>query len=71
MKGLQLDSMAARICSVKTLAINMGSARSLNNIIDMLRCFACLEKLYIKVATFLLIIHCVCLHLCFTNCSQV
>ncbi|XP_047045747.1 uncharacterized protein LOC124650241 [Lolium rigidum] len=41
--------MAARICSVKTLAINMGSARSLNDIIDMLRCFPCLEKLYIKL----------------------
>ncbi|KAM0883297.1 hypothetical protein ACQ4PT_031718 [Festuca glaucescens] len=47
-QGLHLHSMAARIWTVKTLAVNMESSRSLNSIIDMLRCFPCLEKLYIK-----------------------
>uniref|UniRef100_A0ACD6ACU2 Uncharacterized protein n=1 Tax=Avena sativa TaxID=4498 RepID=A0ACD6ACU2_AVESA len=51
-QGLHLDSMAARICTLKTLAINMQSRHSLDKVIDMLRCFPCLEKLYIKVTIF-------------------
>jgi hypothetical protein len=52
MKGLHLDSMVTRICTVKTLAVNMESQLSVDKVIDMLKCFPCLEKLYIKVANF-------------------
>ncbi|XP_047045727.1 F-box/FBD/LRR-repeat protein At5g53840-like [Lolium rigidum] len=47
-QGFRVDSMAARICTVKTLAVNMGNQLSVKKAIAMLRCFPCLEKLYIK-----------------------
>jgi hypothetical protein len=51
-KGFHVDSMAARICTVKTLAVNMGNQLSVKKAIAMLRCFPCLEKLYNKVTIF-------------------
>ncbi|KAM0862511.1 hypothetical protein ACQ4PT_045220 [Festuca glaucescens] len=46
-RGLCVDSLTTAVCTVKILAVDMR-ALSLDAVIDMMRCFLCLEKLYIE-----------------------
>uniref|UniRef100_A0ACD5UI18 Uncharacterized protein n=2 Tax=Avena sativa TaxID=4498 RepID=A0ACD5UI18_AVESA len=46
-QGLRADSLATMVCTVKVLAFNM-SIFSLDMVIDLMRCFPCLEKLYMQ-----------------------
>uniref|UniRef100_A0ACD5ZCX5 Uncharacterized protein n=1 Tax=Avena sativa TaxID=4498 RepID=A0ACD5ZCX5_AVESA len=46
-QGLRADSLATMVCTVKVLAFNM-SIFSLHMVIELMRCFPCLEKLYIQ-----------------------
>jgi hypothetical protein len=48
MKGLRVDSLTTVVSTVKTLAFKMNPL-SLDLVIDLMRCFPCLEKLYIQV----------------------
>jgi hypothetical protein len=48
MKGLRIDSLTTVVCTVKILAINMYMF-DLDMVVDLMRCFPRLEKLYIKV----------------------
>ncbi|XP_048552875.1 F-box/FBD/LRR-repeat protein At5g56420-like [Triticum urartu] len=45
--GLRVHSLTKTVCTVKILAIDM-SALSLDVVINLMRCFPCLEKLYIE-----------------------
>ncbi|PNT62430.1 hypothetical protein BRADI_4g03215v3 [Brachypodium distachyon] len=46
-QGLRVDSLTTVVRTVKILAINMKTL-SLDIVIELLRCFPCLEKLYIE-----------------------
>ncbi|TVT98429.1 hypothetical protein EJB05_56257, partial [Eragrostis curvula] len=46
-------SFATEICSVKVLAIIVQASESMDMIIGLLRCFPCLEKLYIQLSSVL------------------
>uniref|UniRef100_A0A8R7P6Z9 F-box domain-containing protein n=1 Tax=Triticum urartu TaxID=4572 RepID=A0A8R7P6Z9_TRIUA len=46
-QGLRVHSLTKTVCTVKILAIDM-SALSLDVVINLMRCFPCLEKLYIE-----------------------
>ncbi|XBJ19263.1 hypothetical protein VPH35_010256 [Triticum aestivum] len=46
-KGLRVDIRTTMVRTVKILAIHMNS--NLDMVIDLMRCFPCLEKLYIKI----------------------
>jgi hypothetical protein len=48
MQGLDVDTLTTAVHTVKILAINMDTL-SLNVVINLMRCFPCLEKLYIEV----------------------
>jgi hypothetical protein len=48
MKGFSVDSLMTTVRTIKILAVDMGSL-SLDAVIDLMRCFPCLEKLYIQV----------------------
>jgi hypothetical protein len=48
MKGFIVDSFTTKVSTVKILAVEMD-ALSLDAVIDLMRCFPCLEKLYIQV----------------------
>ena len=48
MKGLRVDSLTKTVCTVKVLSVCMG-ALSLDVVFDLMRCFPCLERLYIEV----------------------
>jgi hypothetical protein len=47
-KGLRVDSLTTVVCTVKILAITLYTF-DLDMVADMMRCFPCLEKLYVKV----------------------
>ncbi|KAM3300438.1 hypothetical protein ACQJBY_041447 [Aegilops geniculata] len=47
MKGLHVDSLTTAVCTIKILAVDMH-ALSLDVVLDLMRCFPCLEKLYIQ-----------------------
>ncbi|KAM0927586.1 hypothetical protein ACQ4PT_002774 [Festuca glaucescens] len=46
-QGFKVDSFTTTVCTVKILAVEMD-ALSLDAIIDLMRCFPCLENLYIQ-----------------------
>ncbi|CAM0949221.1 unnamed protein product [Alopecurus aequalis] len=46
-QGLRVHRLAMVVCTVKTLALYM-KALNLDIVIELMRCFPCLEKLYIK-----------------------
>ncbi|KAM3300442.1 hypothetical protein ACQJBY_041450 [Aegilops geniculata] len=46
-QGLSADSLTKTVCTVKILSVRM-SALSLDVVIDLMRCFPCLERLYIE-----------------------
>lgn len=46
-QGLRVDSLTKTVCTVKVLSVCMG-ALSLDVVIDLMRCFPCLERLYIE-----------------------
>jgi hypothetical protein len=48
MKGLHVAMLATPVCTIKCLALCMPTL-SLDVVIELLRCFPCLEKLYIQV----------------------
>jgi hypothetical protein len=48
MKGLCVDSLTTAVRTVKILAVELGTL-SLDDVIDLMRRFPCLEKLYIEV----------------------
>jgi hypothetical protein len=52
MKGLSVDNLTTTVRTVKILAVDMR-ALSLDAVIDLMRCFPCLEKLYIQVTVHL------------------
>jgi hypothetical protein len=47
-KGLRVDGLAMVVRTVKVLAIRMETL-NLDVVIELMRCFPCLEKLYIQV----------------------
>ncbi|VAI13588.1 unnamed protein product [Triticum turgidum subsp. durum] len=47
MKGLRVDRLTTVVHTVKNLAVNM-KLLSLDTIIELMRCFPCLEKMYIE-----------------------
>uniref|UniRef100_A0A453JUP5 F-box/LRR-repeat protein 15/At3g58940/PEG3-like LRR domain-containing protein n=1 Tax=Aegilops tauschii subsp. strangulata TaxID=200361 RepID=A0A453JUP5_AEGTS len=47
MKGLRVDRLTTVVHAVKNLAVNM-KILSLDTIIELMRCFPCLEKIYIE-----------------------
>jgi hypothetical protein len=49
-KGLRIvdEQLVTVVRTVKTLSLNMDSL-SLDRVIQLMRCFPCLEKLYIRV----------------------
>lgn len=51
MKGLRVDSLMNTVRTVKILSVDMN-ALSLDVVIDLMRCFPCLERLYIEVTIF-------------------
>ena len=48
MKGLRVDTLAPELRTIKILSVDMG-ALSLDAIVKLMRCFPCLERLYIEV----------------------
>ena len=48
MKGSHIDRLATVVSSIKILAVVIDML-SLDTIIDLMRCFPCLEKLYVQV----------------------
>ncbi|XP_051185206.1 FBD-associated F-box protein At5g60610 [Lolium perenne] len=46
-EGLHLDRLAAVVCTVKTLAVDLFM-NDLDTVIELMKCFPCLEKLYIE-----------------------
>lgn len=48
MKGLRVDRLTTVVHTVKNLTINM-KILSLDTVIELMRCFPCLEKIYIGV----------------------
>jgi hypothetical protein len=58
MKGLRIDSLAVVVRTIKILDVAL-SHLSLDIVVNLMRCFPCLEKLYMQV----LILHCL------LNCS--
>jgi hypothetical protein len=48
MKGLHVVRLGTGLCTIKCLALGMCTL-SLDMVIELLRCFPCLEKLYIQV----------------------
>jgi hypothetical protein len=48
MKGLHVVRLGTGLCTIKCLALSMPTL-SLDMVIELLRCFPCLEKLYIQV----------------------
>ena len=52
MKGLRADSLMETVRTVKILAVDMH-ALSLDGVIDLMKCFPCLERLYIEVTVIL------------------
>jgi hypothetical protein len=59
MKGLHVDSLAVVVRTVKILDVTL-SHLCLDTVVNLMRCFPCLEKLYMQV----LILHCL-LNCCF------
>jgi hypothetical protein len=51
MKGLHVDSLTTAVHMVKILAVDLCPL-SLDAAIELMRCFPCLESLYIEVITF-------------------
>ena len=51
MKGLRVDNLTTAVHTVKILAVDLR-ALSLDAVIDLMRCFPSLEKLYIEVIIF-------------------
>ncbi|KAM0867647.1 hypothetical protein ACQ4PT_041840 [Festuca glaucescens] len=47
-QGLRVDVLETVVSTVKTLSLNMGSL-NLDTVIQLMRCFPCLEKLYIRL----------------------
>lgn len=47
-KGLHIDSLTTVVRTVQVLAIDMHPL-NLDILINLMRCFPCLERLYIKV----------------------
>ena len=69
MQGLHVDSLTTTVCTVKILAVDMHIL-SLDVVINLMRCFPCLEKLYIEVTIlpWWFIVFCACLiYLLFWN----
>ena len=56
MKGLRVDSLTTAVHTVKILAVASHSL-SLDAIIELMRCFPCLERLYIEVTFFFMMVH--------------
>ena len=56
MKGLRVDNLTIAVHTVKILAVDLR-ALSLDAVIDLMRCFPCLEKLYIEVIIFFVTVH--------------
>ncbi|TVT98425.1 hypothetical protein EJB05_56253 [Eragrostis curvula] len=44
-------SFMTGICCVKVLAVNVNSPKSMDALLDLMRCFPCLEKLYIQMSS--------------------
>uniref|UniRef100_A0ACD5XLU3 Uncharacterized protein n=1 Tax=Avena sativa TaxID=4498 RepID=A0ACD5XLU3_AVESA len=49
-QGLHVDELITVVRTVTTLSLNMDSLGSLDMVIELMRCFPCLEKLYIRLA---------------------
>ena len=52
MKGLLVDGRTPQVPTVKILSVDMH-ALSLDGVIDLMKCFPCLETLYIEVTVIL------------------
>jgi hypothetical protein len=57
MKGLRVDSLAVVVRTVKILDVAL-SHLSLDVFINLMRCFPCLEKLYMQVLTLHWLLNC-------------
>jgi transcriptional regulator of nitric oxide reductase len=47
-QGLHLDRLTVAVCTVKILAVDLFMF-DLDTVIALMRCFPCLEKLYLEV----------------------
>ena len=70
MKRMRVDRLTTAVRTVKILAVNVHTL-SLDNVLDMIRFFPCLEKLLVKVAVSSLTIPSVVqLSFRYTHCSK-